>query len=65
MNVAPNRLNIRHGELELTAEPDIDYAAYLQDWQRDHGIADGTPVCVITKESLQRLIDQSRLNVCA
>jgi hypothetical protein len=32
---------------------------YLQNWQKEHNIADGTPVCVIQRQGLQDAFDES------
>ena len=52
---APDRLMIVDGRLNCRQG---SAQKYLLDWMQKRGLPDGTPVCVLTRDDLQRLLDE-------
>ena len=63
-HIAPGMLKIDGGKvtLKIKGGPATDY---LKDWQRQDKIPDGTEECLLTRDHLQRLMDNQNLNGCA
>ena len=56
----PDALRINHRG-ELTHKDGEDVQAYLRKFRRKAGLKNDTPVCIITRETLETLYDQSAL----
>lgn len=50
---APDRMFISLGGIQMADQSNL--AKYLVDWQDKNNIADGTSVCLVTKEDLESL----------
>ena len=50
---APDRMYIFEGEVCM--QDGSELSSYLTDWQESFGIADGTPICIVTSEELEKM----------
>ena len=50
---APDRMYINQGEVKMVDGSDVE--KYLADWQFINGFKNGTQVCIVTKDDLERL----------